>query len=82
MILRLKCLIFKNRDSYIVRENTNLKPHQLLTYLNIEGKSVFLEGVEVKHQLLSTFGERGQVAIAVHVDRLALEDLQSLRCAW
>lgn len=46
-----------------------------MSYLHIERKSVFLEGVEVKNQLLATFGERGQVAIAIHVDRLALENL-------
>lgn len=45
-------------------------------YLHVERKSVFLEGVEVKNQLLATFGERGQVAIAIHMDRFALENLQ------
>lgn len=45
-------------------------------YLHIERKSVFLEGVEIKNQLLPTFGQRGQVAVAIDVDRLALENLQ------
>lgn len=46
-----------------------------ILYLHVERKSIFLEGVEVKNQLLPTFGERGQVAIAVHVDRFAFENL-------
>lgn len=50
----------------------------LMLYLHIERKSVFLEGVEIKNQLLATFGERGQVTIAIHVDRLALENLVSI----
>lgn len=42
----------------------------------MERKPVFLEGEEVKHQLLATFGERGQVAVAIHMDGLALKHLQ------
>lgn len=47
-----------------------------ILYLHVERKSVFLEGVEVENQLLPTFGERGQVAVTIHMDRLALENLQ------
>lgn len=45
-------------------------------YLHVERKSVFLEREEVKNQLLSAFSKRGKVAITIHVDRLALKNLQ------
>lgn len=47
-----------------------------LSYLHIKRESVFFEGEEVENQLLPTFGERRQVAVTVHVDGLALENLQ------
>lgn len=49
---------------------------ECILYLYVERKSVFLEGVEVKNQLLPAFGKRRQVSIAIHIDRLALENLQ------
>lgn len=53
---------------------THTKKTKIL-YLHGERKSVFLEGVEIKYKLLSTFGQRRQVAIAVHMDGLALQNL-------
>lgn len=43
--------------------------------LYVERKSVFLEGEEVKYQLLPAFGKRGKIAITIHVDRFALKNL-------
>lgn len=47
-----------------------------ILYLYVERKPVFLEGEEVKYQLLPAFGKRGKIAITIHVDWLALKNLQ------
>jgi len=39
-----------------------------VNYLYTERESIFFESKEVKNQLLSSFGQRGQISIAVHVD--------------
>lgn len=39
-----------------------------MNYLHTEWESIFFESIEVKNQLLSSFGQRGQIAVAVHVD--------------
>lgn len=62
------------QQSYSIHRKERLEDK--ISYLHVEGKPVFLEGVEVKNQLLPTFGERRQVAVAVHMDGLALQDLQ------
>lgn len=63
--------------SYTERERGRYE--RWMFYLHVERKSVLLEGVEIKNQLLSTFGHRRQVTVAIHVDWLALEDLQQTR---
>jgi len=47
-----------------------------MQYLDTEGKTILLEGVEVENQLLTTFRQRSQVSVAVHVDGPALQNLR------
>lgn len=42
------------------------------THLDVEGKPVLLERVEVEDQLMPALRQRRQVAIAIHKDGLAL----------
>lgn len=44
-------------------------------YLHTEGQAVLLEGVEVENQLLTSFSQRSQVPIAVHIDGPSLQNL-------
>lgn len=46
-----------------------------MIYLHTERQSVFFESIEVKNQLLSGFGQRGQISIAVHIDGLPFQHL-------
>lgn len=44
---------------------------------DLDGKwqSVFFERIKVKNKLLSSFGQRGQVSIAINVDGLSFQNL-------
>lgn len=54
-----------------------LSPRQsMLAYLDAERQAVLLEGVEVENQLLTSFSQRGQVAIAINAYGSTLQNLR------
>lgn len=65
----LMCLTVMKIMYKCERENVN--------YLYTERESIFFESKEVKNQLLSSFGQRGQIAVAVHVDGFPLKYLKN-----
>lgn len=48
----------------------------MLAYLDAERQAVLLEGVEVENQLLTSFSQRGQVAIAINTYGSTLQNLR------
>lgn len=50
-------------------------------HLDAEGQPVLLEGVEVQNQLLTSFSQRSQVSVAIHIDGSSLQDLRATTCS-
>lgn len=48
----------------------------MLAYLDAERQAVLLEGVEVENQLLTSFSQRGQIAIAINAYGSTLQNLR------
>lgn len=53
----------------------SLKLSRCVSNLDVKWKSVLFEGIKIKNQWLATLCQRGDVAVAVYINGLALQNL-------
>lgn len=44
-------------------------------YLDREWQSIFFESIKIKNKLLSSFSQRGQISIAININRFSFKNL-------